>query len=95
MHLITTGGSVHFAAGTVTGTTHTVSLDDDETNGHRVIIYLDTVAGGYRQYISIGGTPGDIEDFATALLRACDQATHELLHTIAYRESVADLEVDD
>lgn len=94
MHLITNGGSVHFMAGTVIATRHDVSTDRSTLDSQPVIVYLDTTANGHRQYISIGGTPGDIEDFATALLRACDQATTELLHSIAYRESVADLEVD-
>jgi ribosomal 50S subunit-associated protein YjgA (DUF615 family) len=95
MHLITNGGSVHFAAGTVTETRHAVYVEKMSTDLQPVVIYLDTVANGHHQYVSIGGTPGDIEDFATALLRACDEATTELLHSIAYRQSVADLEVGD
>ena len=95
MHLITNGGSVHFAAGTVTDTRHSVSAENLSADLQPVVIYMDSVANGHRQYISIGGTPGDIEDFATALLRACDEATTELLHSIAYRQSVADLQVDD
>lgn len=95
MHLITNGGSVHFTAGTVTATRHMVSTTDTVSQTEPVVVYLDVIANGHQHTISIGGTPGAIEDFATALLRTCDQATTELLHTIAYRESVADLEVDD
>jgi len=95
MHLITNGGAVHFTAGTVTETRHMVSTTDPASQTEPVVVYLDMVANGHQHTISIGGTPGHIEDFATALIRACDQATTELLHTIAYRESVADLEVDD
>jgi hypothetical protein len=95
MHLITNGGSVHFTAGTVTATRHMVSTDDLLASTEPVVVYMDMVANGHQHTISIGGTPADIEDFATALLRACDQATTELLHSIAYRQSVADLEVED
>ena len=95
MHLITTGGSVHFAAGTVTKTRHTIYPENLSADLQSVVIYMDTVANRHRQSISIGGTPGELEDFATALLRACDEATTDLLHSIAYRQAVADLEVED
>lgn len=95
MHLITNGGSVHFTAGTVTATRHLVSAIDATSQTEPVVVYLDMTANGHQHTISIGGTPGAIEDFATALLRTCDQATTELLHTIAYQQSVTDLEVDD
>jgi O-acetyl-ADP-ribose deacetylase (regulator of RNase III) len=88
MHLITNGGSVHFAAGTVTATRHTVAPEDLAP----VIVYLDCTVGHQRQYVSISGKPGDIQDFAAALLAACDEAASELLRSIAYKESLNELE---
>ena len=88
MHLITNGGSVHFTAGTVTATRVEVSPYDQAP----VIVYLDSKAGIFHQYISISGTPGEIQDLATAQMAACDEAASELLRSIAYKESVAELD---
>lgn len=95
MHLITNGGSVHFTAGTVTATRHMVSTTDLVGHTEPVVVYMDVIANGHQHTISIGGTPGAIEDFATALIRTVDQATTELLHTIAYQQSLDELEGQD
>jgi hypothetical protein len=91
MHLITNGGSVHFTAGTVTATRVTVSPEDQAP----VIVYLDSTAGPFNQYISISGTPGEIQDFATALMAACDEAASKIQRSIAYLQSVAELDATE